>query len=106
MKDQNPKELAAKIAELLEAEPPGNDLTAVFSAIEEIVHRLDKLEASTVGASSTVSQPLYTHPSLDRLNVAEAIASSIFDDRYKEKACQFERDKPCDHCSMCSSRGF
>ena len=46
------------------------------------------------------------HPSLDKLRVAEAIADSIFDAKLKEKACQFEPDKPCDHCSMCNSRGF
>jgi hypothetical protein len=23
-----------------------------------------------------------------------------------EKACQFEPGRPCDHCSMCNSRGF
>lgn len=47
-----------------------------------------------------------THPSLDKMRVAEAIADSIFDSKLKEKACQFEPDKPCDHCSMCNSRGF
>lgn len=47
-----------------------------------------------------------THSSLDKFNIAEAIADSIFGHLNKEKACQFEPDKPCDHCSMCSSRGF
>ncbi|MBP9664404.1 MAG: hypothetical protein KBD94_07250 [Pyrinomonadaceae bacterium] len=78
------------------------DLAALFAAIEKINHRLDKLEA---GKSAIISESA-SHPSLDKLNIAEAIADSIFSHYKKEKACQFEPDKPCDHCSMCNSRGF
>lgn len=67
------------------------DLASLFAAIEKINHRLDKIENPHLG-----------HPSLDKLNIVEAIADSVL----KEKACQFEPDKPCDHCSMCNSRGF
>lgn len=76
------------------------DLAALFAAVEKINHRLDKLE----GKSSVDTKSF--HPSLDKLNIAEAIADSIFGSEFKEKACQFEPDKPCDHCSMCNSRGF
>jgi hypothetical protein len=106
MKTQDTEKLAAKIAKLVESESQGSDLAAVFAAIEKVNHRLDKLEAAAAGASPPSRDPLDSHPSLDKLNVAEAIAGSIFDGRYKEKACQFEPGKPCDHCSMCSSRGF
>lgn len=87
------------------------DLAALFAAIEKIGHRLDKIEngRSTSEISnlrSEISNPQIPHPSLDKLNVAEAIADSIFSHYQKEKACQFEPDKPCDHCSMCNSRGF
>ena len=35
------------------------------------------------------------------------IADALFDAKSKEKTCTFEpNDRPCDHCSMCSSRGF
>ncbi len=97
------EKLAAKIAKLLKAETEENNLAAVFAVMEKINDRLDKLEAA---AASAFRHPQPDHPSLDKLNVAEAIAGAIFDSRYKEKACQFEPDKPCDHCSMCSSRGF
>lgn len=80
-----------------------SDLSALFAAIEKINHRLDKLEPAEL---HTVVQAAIPHPSLDKLNVAEAIADSIFSHYNKEKACQFEPDKPCDHCSMCNSRGF
>lgn len=80
-----------------------NDLSALFAAIEKINHRLDKLEPVD---SPAFVQAEFPHPSLDKLNVVEAIADSIFNHYNKEKACQFEPDKPCDHCSMCNSRGF
>lgn len=80
-----------------------NDLSALFAAIEKINHRLDKLEPVDMQVAIPFSQP---HASLDKFNVAEAIADSIFSHYNKEKACQYEPDKPCDHCSMCNSRGF
>ena len=79
-----------------------SDLAALFGAIEKINYRLDKLEGKPVESSR--SQLM--HPSLDKLSIAEAVADSIFGSEFKEKACQFEPDKPCDHCSMCNSRGF
>ena len=90
---------------------PKNELASLFAAIEKVNHRLDKIEqsGSTLEISnlrSEISNPPIPHPSLDKLNVAEAIADSIFSHYQKEKACQFEPDKPCDHCSMCNSRGF
>jgi hypothetical protein len=106
VKTQDTEKIAGTIAKLLQAESQGSDLAAVFAAIEKVNNRLDKLEAAAVSMPPTFPDPLYSHPSLDKLNIAEAIADSIFDGRYKEKACQFEPDKPCDHCSMCSSRGF
>lgn len=78
------------------------DLATLFGAIEKISHRLDKLE----GVHSISAEIKPPHPSLDKLNIAEAIADSIFGSEFKEKACQFEPSKPCDHCSMCNSRGF
>ena len=80
------------------------DLAALFAAVEKINHRLDRIEQAT--PQSNISDPPFKHPSLDKLNIAEAIADSIFGSQFKEKACQFEPDKPCDHCSMCNSRGF
>ncbi len=87
------------------------DLAALFAAIEKIGHRLDKIEQGNSSSQlsnlrSEISNLQLDHPSLDKLNVAEAIAGSIFSHYQKEKACQFEPDKPCDHCSMCNSRGF
>jgi predicted nucleic acid-binding Zn-ribbon protein len=107
------KKLADKIAKILESETQGTDLPALFASIEKINHRLDKLEAGVAVPASEISKLRSeisdlkpAHSSLDKFNVAEAITDSIFSRYKKEKACQFEPDKPCDHCSMCNSRGF
>jgi hypothetical protein len=97
--------LARKIAELLDAERPAADLSSVRASLETINVRLDKLEAAS--AQNPPSSADSLHPSQDRFAIAEAIADQIFAGVSKEKACTFEPNgKPCDHCSMCSSRGF
>jgi hypothetical protein len=102
------EELARKIAELLETERPANDLSAIKASIDSINSRLTKLESmgSQIPISAMLTQHSH-HPSLDKLAIAEAIADQIFGGEGKEKACTFEPNgKPCDHCGMCSSRGF
>jgi hypothetical protein len=48
-----------------------------------------------------------THPSLERFGVEEAVVSELVDYFEKEKTCSVEPGgKPCDHCAMCSTRGF
>ncbi len=81
-----------------------NELASLFAAIEKLNRRLDKMEQANPQTPMPSLQP--PHPSLDKLNIAEAIADSIFGSQAKEKACTFEPSKPCDHCSMCNSRGF
>ena len=82
------------------------DLAGLFAAVEKINHRLDRLESNPANPRTVIRDPEPPHPSLDKLNIAEAIADSIFGSQFREKTCQFEPDKPCDHCSMCNSRGF
>ena len=112
MPSPDTQKLAEKIAKLLEGEPQAPEHATLFAAIEKINHRLDKIEASqqTAATHRQVVEPQPTHhPSLDKLQIAEAIADAVFagvQGMHKEKACQFEPDKPCDHCSMCNSRGF
>lgn len=48
-----------------------------------------------------------SHPSQERFGVEEAAVSELVDFFEKEKTCTLEPGgKPCDHCAMCSSRGF
>jgi hypothetical protein len=114
MKIDPTKNLAEKIARLIESESQAPDHAALFAAIEKINHRLDKIESGqqrpkvTPDLISEISS-LRSHPSLDKFDVAEAIADAVFggvQGMHREKACQFEPGKPCDHCSMCNSRGF
>ena len=47
------------------------------------------------------------HPSQEKFGVEEAVVSELVDYFEKEKTCSVEPGgKPCDHCAMCSARGF
>lgn len=102
----NNETLAQKIARLLEAERPGADLGSVQASLDAISARLERLERAAQAPRVEYAPPP-AHPSLDKFAIAEAIADEIFAGQGKEKACTFEPNgKPCDHCSMCNSRGF
>ncbi|HTK37337.1 MAG TPA: hypothetical protein VL325_02485 [Pyrinomonadaceae bacterium] len=99
--------MAEKIARILDSEARPNSLSAILESINAINKRLDKIEEKLEPVASIhPSSPIH-HPSTERFSIAEAMADEIFSGIPKEKACTFEPDgKPCDHCSMCSSRGF
>jgi hypothetical protein len=100
------KELAEKIVKILESATNNQELASLFASIEKINHRLDKLEATHIGATARkiVSLP---HPSQEKFNIADAVDAAADHPDVIEKACTFEpNDRPCDHCAMCRSRGF
>ena len=98
--------LAEKIARLIESEMKPTDVAALFASIEKINRRLEKLETST-NPQSAIPNPQLAHPSIEKFDIGEAVVDEIFAGIQKEKACTFEPNgKPCDHCAMCSSRGF
>ncbi|MBX3291305.1 MAG: hypothetical protein KF881_00265 [Acidobacteria bacterium] len=76
-----------------------SEINAIKAELDKLRERLDVLTADPQVTADV-------HASLDRFAVAEAIADGIFAGITREKACQFEPDKPCDHCAMCSTRGF
>ena len=98
--------LAEKIALVISSESKPVDLGDIQKSLDAINKRLDRIEAlPNSNFNSQVSNP--GHPSQDHFAIAEAIADGLFDKNTKEKACTFEPNgKPCDHCSMCNSRGF
>ncbi len=113
MENQDTQKLAEKIALLLQENEKGSDdFAALRSNIEKMNERLNnievKLESSNfIHPSSSILHPSKTHPSQEKFAVAEAVGQEITEQFGKEKPCLFEPNgKPCDHCSMCSSRGF
>ena len=47
------------------------------------------------------------HPSQERFGVEEASVAELVEFFENEKKCSMDPSgKPCDHCAMCSSRGF
>jgi hypothetical protein len=53
------------------------------------------------------SPQIASHPSQERFGVEEAAVSELVEFFENEKKCTVEPGgKPCDHCAMCSSRGF
>lgn len=103
---------------------PSSDITTELAAMRaslgELQNRLIQIESRVrsgdrypfdVAAPSTHSPWLAgvnaSHPSQERFGVEEATVAELVDYFQKEKACSMEPGgKPCDHCSMCSSRGF
>ena len=107
MPNGNVQSLAERIAGILESESRGSDLSSIQASLENINIRLEKLESESKHNGPTSRSLLNLHPSTEKFSVIEAMADEIIANLAKEKACTFEPNgKPCDHCSMCSSRGF
>jgi len=111
-----------------------SELAAVRAGINELQRKLAQLEAKVTSDPITrpdsITQPSmissgrrsapsthspwlagintsYSHPSEEKFGVEEATVSELVDFFEKEKLCSIEPGgKPCDHCAMCSSRGF
>ena len=108
-----------------------SQLAAVRAGINDLQRKLAQLEAAVSSSPSDLAShqaspsPLpraglvthspwlaginssYSHPSEEKFGVEEATVSALVDFFEKEKLCSVEPGgKPCDHCSMCSSRGF
>ena len=108
MSNENTQNLAEKIANLLQNESQGVDLSSLQSSIEKLNQRLDGIESKLDSnkTNTQVTKLNSNHPSLNKYNVIEAIVDEVFE-QAEEKTCTFEPNgKPCDHCSMCSSHGF
>ncbi len=107
METGNAHRLAENIASILENEPRTIDLSSIQANIERIKVRLDSIESKLQLSVPTHPSTFIPHPSTERFSVIEAFADEVITKLNKEKACTFEPNgKPCDHCSMCISRGF
>ena len=111
-----------------------SELAAVRAGLSELQRKISQLEAkiSSAPPNSPTNTPTnlslsntsrntptthspwlaginssYSHPSQEKFGVEEATVTELVDFFEKEKVCSVEPGgKPCDHCAMCSSRGF
>jgi len=99
-----------------------SELAAIRENLSQLQSRLIQIESKIGGASansnsdqiagSRIHSPWLagvnaSHPSQERFGVEEAVVSELVDFFHNEKTCSVEPGgKPCDHCAMCSSRGF
>jgi hypothetical protein len=85
----------------------GSQLAAIRASLNELQNRLIQIESKVSPVPRVQSPWLASHPSIERFGVEEATVSELVDFFQNEKACSLEPGgKPCDHCAMCSSRGF
>jgi hypothetical protein len=114
--DDHAKVMAERIARRLGAPQSSgssdvaSELAAMRASLSELQDRLVQIEAKISGPrvhSPWLAGVNADHPSVDRFGVEEATVSELVDFFQNEKACSLEPGgKPCDHCAMCSSRGF
>ena len=98
-----------------------SELAAVRATLDQLQNKLVQIESKVgTSVSSTSNGPSAPrvhspwlagvnadHPSTERFGIEEATVSELVDFFQNEKACSLEPGgKPCDHCAMCSSRGF
>lgn len=109
MENANSQKLAEQIALILMQNQNKSDDDFLRSSLEKINQRLDKIESQTqtlnLKPEISTSKPL--HFSQEKFKSLEELADEIIAGLQNEKACPYEPTaKPCDHCSMCNSRGF
>jgi hypothetical protein len=118
------REIAERIARRVGASPAtpregdiSAELAAMRASLNELQNRLIQIESKVSSGSASPAVPRLqspwlaginaSHPSMERFGVEEATVSELVDFFQNEKACSVEPGgKPCDHCAMCSSRGF
>src|SRR5215813_14084239 len=110
----------------------GSEIASVRAALSEMQKRVSQLEAKirdesvSSGYNQTAAAPTphrftpatnspwlagvnaaASHASEERFGIEEATINELVDFFQTEKTCSLDPSgKPCDHCAMCSSRGF
>jgi hypothetical protein len=130
------RSIAERIAQRISQDPQSarensveNELTSELAAMRaslgQLQLRLGQLEAQIRRAAGSVSlqnppvaprthspwlegvNAAFLHPSQEKFGIEEATVTQLVDFFQNEKQCTMEPGgKPCDHCAMCSSRGF
>jgi len=109
MENENTQILTKKIARLLQTETQNADFSSLQSSLEKINQRLDRIESqiSVENSKFKIQNSKSFHTSQEKFTNLVELADEITNNSQTEKACPYEpTGKPCDHCAMCSSRGF
>ncbi|MGZ9272841.1 MAG: hypothetical protein ACXW6T_27275, partial [Candidatus Binatia bacterium] len=93
------------------SEPPSQFVPPTQSPwlapMSSMYRRPTQQSAQEISPSEIRNSQLPSHPSQERFGVEEATVAELVEFFENEKKCSVEPGgKPCDHCSMCSSRGF
>jgi|SRR5882672_9723800 len=99
-------QLEAKVSSESADSPTNSSLSSTVSNIPRSPSSVRSVPLThspwLAGVNASIS-----HPSQEKFGVEEAVVSELVDYFEKEKICGVEPGgKPCDHCDMCSSRGF
>ncbi len=103
-------QLEAKVSSESIESPRNLSLSNTAHAVSNIAHPASNTDRPVPlthspwlsGVNASIS-----HPSQEKFGVEEAVVSELVDYFEKEKICSVEPGgKPCDHCAMCTSRGF
>jgi hypothetical protein len=111
--------------------PLNAEIAAVRASISDLQKKLTQLESQERTDGSSRTDPgatsyrasafvpsthspwlagvnaIPSHPTEERFGVEEAVINELVDYFQSEKTCSIDPSgKPCDHCAMCSSRGF
>jgi Arc/MetJ-type ribon-helix-helix transcriptional regulator len=109
MTNGNTQNLAARLAALLQENENESGADFLRASLEKINQRLDQIESrlETRNPKPETRNPQPVHFSQEKFKSVEELADEIIANLENEKACPYEPTaKPCDHCAMCSSRGF
>ena len=78
-----------------------------LASMSNVYHRPSHRDEETNPQSAIRNPELISHPSQERFGVDEATVSELVEFFENEKKCSVDPSgKPCDHCAMCSGRGF
>jgi hypothetical protein len=81
--------------------------TPVMAATSPWLGRMPAMLSGENSQSAIRNPQSPEHPSHERFGVEEATVTELVEFFESEKKCSVEPGgKPCDHCAMCSSRGF
>ena len=105
---RNPQSARPQSAGPLSFTPPTQSpwLSSFSSMMTSPSNPIERPLGAEENPQSGIRNPQALHSSQERFDVPEATVAELVDFFESEKKCALEPGKACDHCDMCSSRGF